>query len=71
LEFIDIWSRCRATTTVNSPSLPGRLLKAPENFLEPAGVRQVFAQARSGRRDFIRNAFAAAAAGAVSMPKAA
>jgi sulfane dehydrogenase subunit SoxC len=71
LEFIDIWSRCRATTTVNSPSLPGRLLKAPENFLEPAGVRQVFAQARSGRRDFIRSAFAAAAAGAVSMPKAA
>jgi sulfane dehydrogenase subunit SoxC len=71
LEFIDIRSRCRATTTVNSPSLPGRLLKAPENFLEPAGVRQVFAQARSGRRDFIRGAFAAAAAGAVSVPRAA
>jgi sulfane dehydrogenase subunit SoxC len=46
-------------------SLPpsGRLLKAPENFIAPAGVRQVFAEAREGRRDFLRSAFAAAAAG--------
>ena len=42
----------------------GRLRKAPENFLDQDGVRTVFAQARSGRRDFLRNAFAAAAAGA-------
>lgn len=41
---------------------PGRLFKAVENFLDPAGVRQVVAQARQGRRDFIRQAFAAAGA---------
>jgi sulfane dehydrogenase subunit SoxC len=42
----------------------GRVKKAPENFLDRAGVKTVFAQAKAGRRDFIRNAFAAAAAGA-------
>jgi sulfane dehydrogenase subunit SoxC len=41
----------------------GRLLKAPENFIDPAGVRQVFSEAKEGRRDFLRSAFAAAAAG--------
>ena len=41
----------------------GRIQKAPENFLSPQGIRTVFAEARNGRRDFIRNAFAAAAAG--------
>ena len=40
----------------------GRILKAPENFLSREGVRAVFAEAKNGRRDFIRNAFAAAAA---------
>ncbi|MFM8768866.1 MAG: sulfite dehydrogenase, partial [Rubrivivax sp.] len=44
-------------------STSGRLLKAPENFISPEGVRTVFAEAKSGRRDFIRTAFAAAAAG--------
>ena len=39
----------------------GRLRKAPENFIDPAGVRQVFAEAKDGRRDFLRGAFAAAA----------
>ncbi|MEO9102363.1 MAG: molybdopterin-dependent oxidoreductase, partial [Burkholderiaceae bacterium] len=39
----------------------GRLAKAPENFLDAAGVRTVSAQAQSGRRDFLRTAFAAAA----------
>jgi sulfane dehydrogenase subunit SoxC len=42
---------------------PGRLRKAPENFIAPADVPTVFAQAKAGRRDFIRAAFAAAAAG--------
>ena len=41
----------------------GRLRKAPENFLTPDGVRTVHHEARHGRRDFIRGAFAAAAAG--------
>ena len=41
----------------------GRLLKAPENFITPEGVRTVFAEAKAGRRHFIRAAFAAAAAG--------
>ena len=40
----------------------GRLIKAPEHFLDPEGVRTVFREARSGRRDFIRRAFAGAAA---------
>lgn len=42
----------------------GRLIKAPENFLNRDGIKTVFAEAKKGRRDFIRNAFAAAAAGA-------
>jgi sulfane dehydrogenase subunit SoxC len=41
---------------------PGRVVKAPENFLDPAGLRQVLAQAKTGRRDFMRDAFAAALA---------
>ncbi len=44
-----------------SPS--GRLIKAPENFISPQGIRTVFGEARGGRRDFIRAAFAVAAAG--------
>jgi sulfane dehydrogenase subunit SoxC len=44
----------------------GRLIKAPENFLGADGVRTVFEEARCGRRDFIRRAFAAAAAGATA-----
>ena len=44
----------------------GRLLKAPENFLDPQGIRTVFSQAKQGRRDFIRQAFASAAATAAA-----
>ncbi|AMO22185.1 sulfite dehydrogenase [Ramlibacter tataouinensis] len=39
----------------------GRLIKAPENFIDRAGVGRVFAEAKEGRRDFLRSAFAAAA----------
>jgi sulfane dehydrogenase subunit SoxC len=42
----------------------GRLIKAPENFLNKDGIKTVLSEARKGRRDFIRSAFAAAAAGA-------
>ena len=42
----------------------GRIRRAPEGFLGPEGIKTVFREARSGRRDFLRNAFAAAAAGA-------
>jgi sulfane dehydrogenase subunit SoxC len=49
-----------AVTPMNS----GRLRKAPENFIDRDGVARVFAEARNGRRDFLRGAFAAAAAGA-------
>jgi sulfane dehydrogenase subunit SoxC len=47
-------------------SLPGfvRLRPAPENFLTPDAVRVVGQQARVGRRDLLRGAFAAALAGA-------
>ncbi len=41
----------------------GRLRKAPESFIAADGMRQVFAEAQAGRRDFIRSAFAAAVAG--------
>jgi sulfane dehydrogenase subunit SoxC len=41
----------------------GRLRKAPENFLDLHGIRQAAQEARTGRRDFLRGAFAAAAAG--------
>ncbi len=50
--------------------MPGRLLKAPENFIDPAGVRTVVAQARSGRRDFLRQAFVAAGVAAAAAPHA-
>lgn len=43
---------------------PGRIQKAPENFLDRTGVGQVTAEARDGRRDFLRSAFVAAAASA-------
>jgi sulfane dehydrogenase subunit SoxC len=49
-------------TPQNEPT--GRLLKAPENFLDAGGIRTVFREGKAGRRDFIRSAFAAAAAGA-------
>ena len=44
----------------------GRVQKAPENFLTQGGIKEVFAEGKKGRRDFIRNAFAAAAAGAAA-----
>ena len=51
-----------------SDSTAGRLLKAPENFVDAAGVHTVFAEAKRGRRDFIRHAFAAAAGSAAAVP---
>ena len=48
----------------SDPLQAGRLQRAPEGFIDKTGVRTVFAEARQGRRDFIRSAFAAAAAGA-------
>ena len=47
----------------------GRLIKAPEDFLCPGGVRTVSAEAQAGRRSFVRGAFAAALA-AVAAPAA-
>ncbi|MDO8250364.1 MAG: molybdopterin-dependent oxidoreductase, partial [Rhodoferax sp.] len=41
----------------------GRVRKAPESFLNRDGIKAVLAEAKNGRRDFIRSAFAAAAAG--------
>ncbi|TFY98205.1 sulfite dehydrogenase [Ramlibacter humi] len=49
----------------------GRVRKAPENFLDAAGIRQVNTEAKQGRRDFLRGAFAAAAAGAAAVAHAA
>lgn len=44
----------------------GRIQKAPESFLNRDGIKVVFAEAKNGRRDFMRSAFAAAAAGAAA-----
>ena len=49
----------------------GRLVKAPENFIGADGVRAVFDEARGGRRDFLRGAFAAALAGTAATKAAA
>ncbi len=49
----------------------GRLRKAPEGFVDRAGVQTVFEEARHGRRDFIRGAFAAALAGTAATRAAA
>lgn len=46
--------------------ITARVRKAPENFVRGDEVGKVFAQARDGRRDFIRNAFVAAASGAAA-----
>jgi sulfane dehydrogenase subunit SoxC len=45
----------------------GRLRKAPENFIDRDGIVRVFAEGKQGRRDFLRSAFAAAAAGAATV----
>ncbi len=46
---------------------PGRIQKAPENYLNAAGVKLALAEAQHGRRGFMRAAFAAAsAAGALA-----
>ena len=47
-------------------SEPGRLRKAPENFLSRADIHSVVEEARQGRRGFIRSAFAAVAASAAA-----
>ena len=44
----------------------GRLVKAPENFIDRDGVRTVLGEAKAGRRDFVRGAFAAALASAAA-----
>ncbi len=56
----------RSSVTFFSAPTPGRLLKAPENFLDAHGARTVVAQARRGRRDFLRRAFVAAGAAAAA-----
>jgi sulfane dehydrogenase subunit SoxC len=40
----------------------GRLIKAPEHFLDAAGVAAVRREAHAGRRDFLRRSFAGAVA---------
>ncbi|MBI3367179.1 MAG: sulfite dehydrogenase, partial [Burkholderiales bacterium] len=47
-------------------SPPGRLRKAPEHFIAPSDARAVSAEARLGRRDLLRRAFAGALAGAAA-----
>jgi sulfane dehydrogenase subunit SoxC len=64
--------RCATTGQIRGASVSldpqhsGRLRKAPENFIDQDGVRTVFREAKDGRRDFIRGAFAAAMASAAA-----
>jgi len=51
--------------------MTGRLRKAPENFLAREDIALVAVQAREGRRDFLRGAFAAAAGMAAATAQAA
>ena len=46
---------------------PGRLVKAPENFFGAHAISTVFEEAKSGRRNFLQHAFAAASL-AASVP---
>jgi sulfane dehydrogenase subunit SoxC len=48
----------------------GKIRKAPENFLTCEGVKIVFAEARQGRRNFLRSAFTAAATSAATLAMA-
>ena len=54
-------------TSNSNAKTPGRLVKAPENFLGAQAVSTVFEEAKGGRRKFLRNAFAAASL-AASVP---
>ena len=54
----------RATPCKAIPTIPAGCSARPEGFIDKSGVRTVFAEARRGRRDFLRSAFAAAVAGA-------
>ena len=45
---------------------PGRIIKAPESFLTQTDIKTVWAEAKQGRRNFLRNAFVTASAGAVA-----
>ena len=51
--------------------LLGKVRKAPENYVRPDDVGTVFAEAKAGRRSFIRGAFAAATAAAAETTTAA
>ena len=46
----------------------GRITKAPENFIATDAMGTIFREAKTGRRDFVRGAFAAAFAGAATSP---
>jgi sulfane dehydrogenase subunit SoxC len=54
------------TTVTTAEAGSGRLRKAPESFLSRDDIKTVCAEAKSGRRDFLRRAFASASAAAVA-----
>ncbi len=45
---------------------PGKIQKAPENFLSPGDALTVMGEARQGRRSFLRGAYSSAVASAVA-----
>jgi sulfane dehydrogenase subunit SoxC len=56
---------------MNSNPHPGRLHKAPEHFIAEGGIKRVFEEAKAGRRDFLRRAWAGALAGSAAAGAAA
>lgn len=55
---------------MTSELTPGRIIKAPESFLTQTDIKTVWAEAKQGRRNFLRNAFVTASAGAVAVGSA-
>jgi sulfane dehydrogenase subunit SoxC len=49
---------------------PGRLQRAPENFLSPQGINRAWSEAKTGRRSFMSQAFAAALTGSAAASQA-
>ena len=65
-EYSDVPSINSDQQVNDKNALWGQITKAPENFLSASGVQTVQAQARDGRRDFLRRAYFAALAGTVA-----
>lgn len=53
-------TKIRQDAHLSTVDLASKVKKAPENFLDSTGIRRVWAEAKQGRRNFLRQSFAAA-----------